>query len=80
MTHPTVRFADFTAWNGKRSRCGAAESASPSQRQRGTGTSSPEFIAVSADGRRAWATLQENNALAIIDVVGVIIASSRSSR
>jgi hypothetical protein len=30
----------------------------------------PEFIAVSADGRRAWATLQENNALAIIDVVG----------
>jgi len=28
----------------------------------------PEYIAVSADGRTAWATLQENNALAIINV------------
>lgn len=28
----------------------------------------PEYIAVSADGSKAWVTLQENNALAIIDV------------
>jgi DNA-binding beta-propeller fold protein YncE len=28
----------------------------------------PEYISVSADGARAWVTLQENNALAIIDV------------
>jgi DNA-binding beta-propeller fold protein YncE len=28
----------------------------------------PEYIAVAPDGRTAWATLQENNALAIIDV------------
>lgn len=28
----------------------------------------PEYIAVSADGQMAWATLQENNALALIDV------------
>ena len=28
----------------------------------------PEYVAVSADGTRAWVTLQENNALALIDV------------
>ena len=28
----------------------------------------PEFVAVSGDGTRAWVTLQENNALALIDV------------
>ncbi len=30
----------------------------------------PEYIAVSADGRRAWVTLQENNAIAILDIAG----------
>jgi hypothetical protein len=28
----------------------------------------PEYIAVSADSKRAWVTLQENNALALVDV------------
>nr|WP_320012898.1 hypothetical protein [uncultured Desulfobulbus sp.] len=28
----------------------------------------PEYIAVSEDGSRAWVTLQENNALAIVDI------------
>jgi DNA-binding beta-propeller fold protein YncE len=28
----------------------------------------PEYVAVSADGKKAWVTLQENNALAIINV------------
>lgn len=65
-----MRFADFTAWNGKEEslrRSGVrifGPNASAAQ------DLEPEFIAVSADGRRAWATLQENNALAIIDVVG----------
>lgn len=30
----------------------------------------PEYVAVSADGRRAWVTLQENNAIAILDLAG----------
>lgn len=33
----------------------------------------PEYIAVSADGRTAWATLQENNALARIDVTSATV-------
>lgn len=28
----------------------------------------PEYVAVSANGRRAWVTLQENNALALVDL------------
>lgn len=28
----------------------------------------PEYIAVSADGKKAWVTLQENNALGILDI------------
>lgn len=68
VTRPTVRLADFTAWNGQEDalrRSGV--------RIFGPGASAaqdfePEFIAVSADSRRAWVTLQENNALAVVDV------------
>jgi DNA-binding beta-propeller fold protein YncE len=28
----------------------------------------PEYITVSADGKRAWVTLQENNAVAVVDI------------
>lgn len=30
----------------------------------------PEYIAISSDSKKAWVTLQENNALAIIDIAG----------
>jgi DNA-binding beta-propeller fold protein YncE len=33
----------------------------------------PEFIAVSPNGRTAWVTLQENNALAVIDVDSALV-------
>ena len=33
----------------------------------------PEYIAVSADSRTAWVTLQENNALAIVDVAAASV-------
>ena len=35
----------------------------------------PEYVAVSADSKTAWITLQENNAVAIIDVSGKFIRS-----
>jgi hypothetical protein len=35
----------------------------------------PEYVTVSADGATAWATLQENNALAIIDVAAATVTS-----
>lgn len=33
----------------------------------------PEYIAVSDDSTTAWVTLQENNALAIVDIVGGVV-------
>ncbi len=68
-TAPVVRTASFTAFNGQ-----AAALRTAGVRLYGPGASvaqdlEPEYIAVSADGRTAWATLQENNALAKIDLV-----------
>jgi len=65
---PTVRTADFRAWNGRE-----AELRAQGVRIFGPGASAaqdfePEYIAVSDDGQTAWATLQENNALARIDI------------
>ncbi|WP_051933072.1 choice-of-anchor I family protein [Massilia sp. BSC265] len=65
---PTVATADFRAFNGQ-------EAALRSQGIRiyGPGASAaqdfePEYIATSEDGRTAYVTLQENNAVAIVDV------------
>jgi Lamin Tail Domain/Secretion system C-terminal sorting domain/Calx-beta domain len=37
----------------------------------------PEFITVSADSKKAWVTLQENNAIAIIDLVSKTVTDIR---
>ncbi|RMX06552.1 alkaline phosphatase [Corticibacter populi] len=65
---PVVRTADFSAFNGRE-----AELRNQGVRIYGPGASAeqdfePEYIAVSADGSTAWVTLQENNALAKIDI------------
>lgn len=65
---PTVRTADFRAFNTR-----AAELRTQGVRIFGPGATvaqdlEPEYIALSEDGRTAYVTLQENNALAIVDV------------
>lgn len=67
---PTVRTATFTAFNG------AALDASI--RIYGPNATvaqdlEPEYIAVSADSTTAWVTLQENNALAIVDIASGVV-------
>jgi hypothetical protein len=64
----TVRTADFRAFNGQEAALRAK-----GVRLYGPGASAaqdlePEYIALSEDGRTAWVTLQENNALAKVDV------------
>ncbi|MBA3598792.1 MAG: choice-of-anchor I family protein [Methylibium sp.] len=64
----TVRTAGFTAFDAD-----AAALRSAGVRIYGPGASvaqdlEPEYIAVSSDGATAWAVLQENNALARIDI------------
>lgn len=72
---PSVASADFKSFNGQ-------EAALRAQGIRifGPGASAaqdfePEYITVSDDGRTAWATLQENNAIATIDVAAARITS-----
>lgn len=64
----SVTFADFTAFNAD-----LAELREDGVRIYGPGASvaqdlEPETITVSSDGETAWVTLQENNALAVVDV------------
>lgn len=66
--HARVRTAGFSAYNGQEDALRAR-----GVRVFGPGASAaqdfePEYITVSGDSRRAWVSLQENNALAVIDV------------
>jgi 2',3'-cyclic-nucleotide 2'-phosphodiesterase / 3'-nucleotidase / 5'-nucleotidase len=66
----TVRTADFRAYDVGGSRHALLPDA---VRVFGPGASvaqdlEPEYVAISADGRTAWVALQENNALAIVDL------------
>lgn len=72
---PVVRTAGFGAYDGQ-------EAALRAQGVRiyGPGATAskdfePEYIAVSADGRTAWVTLQENNALARVDIASASVSA-----
>jgi hypothetical protein len=65
---PTVRTADFRAFNGQINTLRAA-----GVRIVGPGATvaqdlEPEYVTVAEDGRTAWVTLQENNAVATVDI------------
>ncbi|TXL90677.1 choice-of-anchor I family protein [Streptomyces sp. IB2014 016-6] len=68
LRRATVRTAGFEKWDGEKAeltRDGVlvyGPNASVSQ------DIEPEYVAVSEDGRTAWVTLQENNALALVDL------------
>lgn len=68
VLRPTVMTADFRAFNGKEDELRArgvrifGPNASAAQ------DLEPEYITVSQDSRRAWVSLQEANALAVIDI------------
>ncbi|MFY8120119.1 MAG: choice-of-anchor I family protein [Burkholderiaceae bacterium] len=84
---PTVRTAGFTAFNGQRDALrsagvriyglpGRTIAGGPIVDPAGATVAQdlePESITVSADGTRAWVTLQENNALAVIDIVSATV-------
>ncbi len=73
----TVATADFRSFNGQ-------EAALRAQGVRifGPGASAaqdfePEYITVAADGRTAYVTLQENNAIAVVDIASARITAVR---
>lgn len=70
---PLVRTARFTAFNGQEAALRAS-----GVRIYGPGANAardlePEYIAVSADSKTAWITLQENNAFAKLDIASATI-------
>lgn len=72
---PTVRTAGFGAFNSQ-----AAALRTAGVRIYGPGATvaqdlEPEYITVSDDGRTAWVTLQENNAIATLDVASATITA-----
>lgn len=73
INRPVVRTAGFSAWNGR-----AAELRAQGVRIFGPNATvaqdlEPEYIAVSPDSRTAWVTLQENNAMAIVDIPSAMV-------
>ena len=74
---PTARTADFIAYNGQ-----LAELRALGVRIYGPGATvardlEPEYITVSPDGSTAWVTLQENNAIAVVDVASATVTAIR---
>lgn len=83
VTQATVRTAGFSAFNGfSRSELfnGTGTGGKPAIRIFGPGASvaqdiEPEYIAVSHDSKTAWVTLQENNAIAVVDLATATVTS-----
>ncbi|MBU6323907.1 MAG: choice-of-anchor I family protein, partial [Bacteroidetes bacterium] len=70
LTQADVNTMRFTAWNGKEASLRAAGirifgNNNPTASQ----DLEPEYVAVSDDNKTAWVTLQENNAVAIVNLV-----------
>lgn len=75
VNRPTVRTATFTRFNGQQDALRAQ-----GIRIFGPGASvaqdlEPEYIAVSDDETTAWVTLQENNALAVVDLPSATVTA-----
>lgn len=74
----TATIAGFSAFNSQ-----AASLLAQGVRISGPGASvaqdlEPEYIAISEDSRTAWITLQENNAIAVLDIASKSITSIRA--
>jgi DNA-binding beta-propeller fold protein YncE len=68
-----VRTAHFRAFNGRKAELQAAGVRIFGPNATVAQDLEPEYIAVSHDSRTAWVTLQENNALAIVDIDAAVV-------
>ena len=83
INKPTVKTANFQAWNSQKQSLidagvrifGPDTNSYADLATKGLQTTSvaqdlePEYIAISADAKTAWVSLQENNAIAVLDLV-----------
>jgi len=74
VLNPTVNTATFTGFNGQENALrNQGVRIFPSQTV--SQDVEPEYITVSEDGTSAWVSLQENNAIAIVDIVNAQVTS-----
>ncbi|MEC7120757.1 MAG: choice-of-anchor I family protein [Pseudomonadota bacterium] len=73
ITKPSVRTADFKAWNGKEAELRVKGVRIFGPKANAAQDFEPEYITVSEDGQTAWVALQENNALAKIDIANATV-------
>ena len=75
LTQANVQLIDFTAFNAQE----AALIASGVRKLKASSTLAqdfePEYITIAPDGKTAWVTLQENNAVAVLDLENKIFTS-----
>lgn len=72
---PVVRTATFTAFNGQEATLRAAGVRIYGPNATAAKDFEPEYIAVSADSKTAWVTLQENNAMAKVDIATATVTN-----
>ena len=75
VNRPTVRTASFSRFNGQEDALRAQGIRIFGPRASVAQDLEPEYIAVSDDETTAWVTLQENNALAVIDLASATVTS-----
>lgn len=68
LKNPQATQADFTAWNDRKAELLAAGVRIYGPNATVAQDLEPEYITIDADSKTAWVTLQENNALAKIDL------------
>lgn len=73
----TVATADFRAYIGRENELRASGVRIYGPNANAAQDLEPEYIAVSADNKTAYVTLQENNAIAIVDIVTAKVTSIR---
>ncbi|MDO5692381.1 MAG: choice-of-anchor I family protein [Pseudomonadota bacterium] len=72
---PTARTAGFTAFNGQEAALLTKGIRIFGPKATASQDIEPEYIAVSSDGKTAWVTLQENNALAKVDIASATVTA-----
>ena len=80
IKRPSVRHASFTNFNGAAAR---TQLLADGVRIFGPGASvaqdlEPEYVAISHDSRTAYVTLQENNAMAVVDLTTGVVSTIRA--
>ncbi len=78
ITAPTVRTAGFTSFNGQEATLRASGVRIYGPNASASKDFEPEYVAISADSRTAWVTLQENNAIATVDLTSASVTGVRA--